>query len=167
MAESFEDIPMRPGQLYRKGADMPEIITSTEIITVDLADLAARIRMEHEAAAASRRQGIGHALTAGELLLEAKAKVHHGEWLPWLRHYCGVSERSARRYMQLASHRAEIEAKTATVADLTINWALEVLRPQVPELQFHPFNEIFPVDEPVHERACARLVRFRVTEPCR
>jgi hypothetical protein len=44
-------------------------------------------------------------LTAGDLLLEAKAQVGHGQWLRWLRDRCGVSDRIARLYMRLARNR--------------------------------------------------------------
>ena len=49
-----------------------------------LATLANAINSEHEAACRSVRQGLEHARHAGDLLLEAKAQVKHGEWLPWL-----------------------------------------------------------------------------------
>ena len=46
-----------------------------------LADLAARIRHEHCAAAEKLTEALRHAMTAGELLVEAKALVQHGQWL--------------------------------------------------------------------------------------
>jgi hypothetical protein len=46
-----------------------------------LADLAARIR--DKAAAKAVKSGVEHAMTAGDLLIEAKAEVPHGQWLPW------------------------------------------------------------------------------------
>ena len=50
-----------------------------------LADLAARIRAEHEATAVALRLSVMHAMAAGELLIEAKAQLgRHGAWLPWL-----------------------------------------------------------------------------------
>jgi hypothetical protein len=46
-----------------------------------LADLVARINQEHEAAAADIRSGLGHAITAGALLIEAKRQCGgHGKW---------------------------------------------------------------------------------------
>jgi hypothetical protein len=93
-----------------------------------LADLAARIRAEHEASALSLRLGAEHAFHAGELLVEAKALVGHGQWLPWLRDHCGISERTAQLYMRCAKNRAEIEAANAQpIADLTLNEAAALL----------------------------------------
>ena len=67
-----------------------------------LADLAARIRAEHEAASADFNSGLRHAMTAGSLLIEAKAQIPHGEWLPWLKDRCTISERTAQAYMRVS-----------------------------------------------------------------
>ena len=92
-----------------------------------LADLAARIRAEHEGVAAAIRRGLEHAIRAGDLLIEAKGKVPHGEWLPWLA-TTGVPERAAQRYMRLARNRAKIEtANPSDLSDLTVDAALALL----------------------------------------
>jgi hypothetical protein len=65
-----------------------------------LALLASRINAEHTAVASSLRQGLRHAMAAGELLIEAKALVKHGRWLPWLREHCEISDRTAQLYMR-------------------------------------------------------------------
>lgn len=38
----------------------------------------------------------------GKRLIEAKAQLKHGEWLPWLSEKVEFSETSAQRFMQLA-----------------------------------------------------------------
>ena len=109
-----------------------------------LPHLAARIRAEHEAAEASYRKGIQHALAAGELLTEAKAKVQHGQWLPWLEANCGLSERTSQRYMRLFNERATLEANTTRVSDLSIRGALNLLvKPDTDEHPFAEFEEWF------------------------
>jgi N6-adenosine-specific RNA methylase IME4 len=92
-----------------------------------LVDIAARIRTEHEAVTASLKRGIEHAIAAGELLIEAKDHVPHGQWLPWLAEHCGVTPRSAQLYMRLARHRTELEANTKQISHLTIPKALNAL----------------------------------------
>ncbi len=92
-----------------------------------LPDLAARIRAEHEATATAMKGAVEHAIAAGELLLQAKGQLKHGQWLPWLEQNCEISERSAQRYMRLAENREQIEAKSATVSDLTIRDAAKLL----------------------------------------
>jgi hypothetical protein len=52
-----------------------------------LADLAARIKNEHRAAADTLKASVRHGIAAGDLLIEAKAQLKHGQWLPWLRDY--------------------------------------------------------------------------------
>jgi len=69
------------------------------------------------------RNTIQHAIRCGELLLEMKRRVGHGNWLAWVDEHFQASERTARNYIQIA--------KTATVADLhddtTIRSALRAL----------------------------------------
>jgi hypothetical protein len=92
-----------------------------------LADLAARIRTEHDAATVSMKAGVLHAIQAGALLIEAKEKLEHGQWLPWLKANCEISERTAQQYMRLARHRDEIDTKSAEHADLPVSRALRLL----------------------------------------
>jgi hypothetical protein len=93
-----------------------------------LADLAARIKVEHQAVASALKSGALHAIAAGELLIEAKQNpaMKHGQWLPWLMS-CDISERMAQRYMRLARNKAAIEANPTCVSDLSMNSALAML----------------------------------------
>jgi hypothetical protein len=63
-----------------------------------LADLAARIRAEHEAATLAIKRGLAHSIAAGKLLNEAKALLKHGQWLP-------LAARSLRRSL---AHRSTV-----------------------------------------------------------
>jgi Protein of unknown function (DUF3102) len=93
-----------------------------------LPDLAARIKAEHEAATASLRDSVRHAIAAGELLIEAKARLKHGQWLPWLRDHCSISERTAQLYMRVGKNRDQIEGQMRNgVADLSLNEAAALL----------------------------------------
>ena len=92
-----------------------------------LVALAADINGEHAAAFGKAREALQHARRAGELLIEAKVGLSHGEWLPWLRDHCEFSERTAQSYMRLASRWPELEAKSAAVADLPLRDALKAL----------------------------------------
>jgi hypothetical protein len=97
--------------------------------------LAERIREEHSAAEVAKgaavvaaRKGIEHALVAGDLLIEAKAQIPHGHWLPWLAENCPtVSERMAQHYMRLARNRVELEAEKRNVSDLSLREAVRLL----------------------------------------
>src|SRR5262249_37659463 len=93
-----------------------------------LADLAARIRAEHEACASALKRGLDHAITAGRLLIEAKGKHAHGGWLPWLHEHCQVPERTAQAYMRCARTFGTLdEANTQRVGDLSPRDSLGLL----------------------------------------
>ena len=51
-----------------------------EVVSVDLAGLANEIRSEHQLCIQSMRKGVEHALKIGELLLQAREIMKHGEW---------------------------------------------------------------------------------------
>ena len=107
----------------RPAADLTQAITTSN----SLADLAARIRAEHNAVAAAARATLQHAFRVGELLLEARKLVDHGQWADWVCEHCKISERTAQKYMQLARHPEVLEAKAPLTADLTIDEALRSL----------------------------------------
>ena len=74
-------------------------------------------------ATAYMRRGLQRAIACGRLLIEVKAKLGHGQWLPFLRKYCRVPERTASHYMRLAHHEDEI----GKFADLTVSGALALI----------------------------------------
>ena len=88
-----------------------------------LPELAARIMAEHEAAGVAIKRGLGHAIEAGKLLIEAKDLCDHGQWLPWLEANCQIPGRTVRHYMWLARR----ESKIGNVADLTVREAIDQL----------------------------------------
>jgi hypothetical protein len=101
-----------------------------------LDQLGAQIRAEHLAAEASAADAIAHAIEAGQLLLQAKDKVEHGEWLPWLTEHCERSERQAQRYMKIATRLpALLEANPTRASDLSIRGALALLTTPKPTVR--------------------------------
>jgi N6-adenosine-specific RNA methylase IME4 len=90
-----------------------------------LRDLAARINAEHTEVVHALKAGIEHGTKAGHLLIEAKAQIKHGGWLPWLKVYCLISARTATTYMLLAENVELL--KSAGLADLTIEQALKLI----------------------------------------
>jgi hypothetical protein len=108
-------------------------VTSTNVASQEpqatLDELAVRIRAEHQAAAEAARNGILHALQAGQLLREAQKQVPHGEWSHWLERNCEFNERTARRYVQLAS-LWDVKSVAATdLHDLPITTMIKRLAP--------------------------------------
>nr|DAF37386.1 MAG TPA: Protein of unknown function (DUF3102) [Caudoviricetes sp.] len=70
-----------------------------------------------------KRQAGSAILEIGKRLAEAKEKLSHGEWLPWLEKKVAFSERSAQQYMRLWKEYG----KSALSADLSISKALVLL----------------------------------------
>lgn len=99
---------------------------SGAIAPMGLSALAERISAEHLACRTAYQDSLSHARACGELLIQAKAEVKHGSWLPWLAENTQIGERSARAYMQVARDWAVLE-KSATVADLSFRDALRLL----------------------------------------
>jgi hypothetical protein len=73
-------------------------VTTGEILSTPADEINIEYRLSKEVAI----DWIGHVIRCGQLLIEQKAKLSHGEWLPWVMQYCDMSEQQARRYMQVA-----------------------------------------------------------------
>lgn len=71
---------------------------------------------------AKRRAG-ENILTIGRGLIEAKAMLSHGEWLPWLTERVEFSEKSAQNFMRIARNYSNPQ----TLADLGASKALMLL----------------------------------------
>jgi len=91
-----------------------------------LDELATRIKIANKAVRDAAKNIVREAITAGLGLIDAKAKLTHGEWLPWLEQNCGFSERTAHNYMLIAANQHKF--KFAIDADLTLNQALRQIR---------------------------------------
>ena len=143
------------------------------IATNDLAQLAKVINREHDLACQAIRTGLEHALTAGDLLQQAKAKVQHGDWLAWLEANCTVSERTAQAYMRLAREWPRLsDPKAQRVADLPLRQVLALVaeprseeapqsaRAEIPE---NPYWRFLAVAESLIETRERQL--YRDTHP--
>ena len=75
----------------------------------------------------AKRAGGEAILTIGRGLIEAKEKLPHGEWLPWLNEQVDLSERTGQKFMKLAREWSNPN----TLADLGASKALMLLA--VPE----------------------------------
>jgi len=73
---------------------MNESITS-------LTDLAAQANENHQLAVSTAGSALEFARLSGAALIEAKALVKHGEWLPWLESNFRASRFTAANYMKL------------------------------------------------------------------
>ena len=86
------------------------------------ASLAPSIIAEHREAEHDMRSAVRHAIRCGELLIEAKAGLKHGEWEAWIEANLRFKASTVRGYMRLASLDP---AKRQHVADLSLREALK------------------------------------------
>lgn len=87
--------------------NMKQIIDATtgEIISSSWDE----INLEADLAEKGAFNWLSHVIKCGQLLIEQKAKLEHGEWLPSLMQYCNLRERQARRYMEVANRSRETD----------------------------------------------------------
>ena len=122
----------------------------TEILpnNVALAGLADRINTEHEAVCEAAMTATQHAIKCGNLLAEAKSGLSHGQWLPWLKENCELSERTTQAYMRLARRYEELGGEEAQrVADLPVRQAMVAIA----DHQAEQVPGIWNKDEPASE----------------
>ena len=140
-----------------------------------LRELAAKIDAEHSAAHGHARQALERAAECGRRLVEAKALVPHGQWLPWLEANTSVGARQSQKYMRLAEGWAEIEAKCELGSHLSFSRALELIAaPQETEPEPEPEPDPRAVEIGFHWRhllvnlgdfaRCAREMRDRLQD---
>lgn len=94
-----------------------------------LESLVAQINSTHAQFQQVYKTSLTLAYQIGELLVQAKTEVGHGNWLRWVEDNCTFSERTSQVYMKVF-HRWDIISKSAETADLSIHRALEMLAPQ-------------------------------------
>ena len=64
---------------------------------------ATEINEAHRLARSSAETAVEHAIRCGQLLLEKKAAMRHGEWIPWIEANCEFDRFSAAKYMKAAN----------------------------------------------------------------
>lgn len=122
-----------PPEMRREPGKAPLKDQSSLPTEANLSMLPEQINAEHEAAFGKAREALDHARRAGELLIEAKAKVGHGKWLPWIEANCRFSESKAQRYIRLAEGWDALALKSVNLTDLTVSGALQLLaKPKAP-----------------------------------
>jgi transposase len=70
-----------------------------------LEQLSAEIRQGHAAVQSAVAETLTHALSVGDALLRAKARIERGRFVPWIEEECGLVYNTANGYMRLARYR--------------------------------------------------------------
>jgi hypothetical protein len=81
------------------------------------------IREKHQSILYNFKRSVETAIEVGELLIEPKQRVGHGNFEGWVKDHCGFSYRSARRYTQMARDKdkllAQLNLQNAALGDLS------------------------------------------------
>jgi hypothetical protein len=73
-------------------------ITVTNNITTDA--IAEKINEEHRLAHSAAETAVAHAVRCGQLLIQQRKAMNHGEFMPWVKKNCEFSHATANRYMK-------------------------------------------------------------------
>jgi hypothetical protein len=93
--------------------------------------LATGIREKHQAALDAAANAVSLAREAGELLIQAKVQVAHGQWAQWLKANVQFSERTAQGYMRLVRELPKLDdEKAQRVAVMPLRQALKAIADQ-------------------------------------
>ena len=105
-----------------------------------LDDIRALIEEHYQLQQAAIKQSLIHAKIMGDLLLEAKQQLKHGQWSNWLEeNFPFFAETTVRNYMRI-SQNWELIQETAIIADLTVVKALKIVsKNQKLEKLKHPY----------------------------
>lgn len=96
-----------------------------------------QINLEHRLANSKASEAVQHATNCGLMLLQRKASLNHGEWLPWLNGEIEsgrlkVKTSQAHKYMRVASN---LHCGVNLLEAPSINAALELLSDKEPDEQ--------------------------------
>lgn len=114
---------------------MTQVQTSERVEIVGT--IADAINKEHQLFEAGMRSSLIHAIHCGELLIQQKAQLEHGEWLPWVMMNCDFSDRRARQYMEIANRNTCSDLGGAT----SIKSALKIIAEERQEAAPEPDPE--------------------------
>ena len=90
--------------------------TDVDLSTMTLDDLVRRVNVEHGLCErdsitfkSAFTGALGHAIRAGEALLEAKSRIPNGEWRAWLTSNVAAHVMTVQEYMRIAEFRSDVE----------------------------------------------------------
>lgn len=110
------------------------------VVKQDLSVLAATANDLHAGVQKAAGEVITKARRCGEFLIQIKGEVGHGNFIAWVEANTNIPARTARRYMMLA-RGWELLCKTATVADLPIVQATELIARAQRQAKYVPLTK--------------------------
>jgi hypothetical protein len=93
---------------------------------VNYVEEANKLRKLHQECCEAIHTGVQKAIQAGEILVAVKAKLKHGEWIPWIQANLNFDRHTAAQYMRCYDHRERLNVCLGThltIKDLAkIEW---------------------------------------------
>jgi predicted GNAT family acetyltransferase len=77
-----------------------------DIVSIEQTGLADEINKEHGLAQQLSETAVQHAIRCGQLLVEVKVALEHGQFEKWMADNCSFASSTARRYIQAAKQNA-------------------------------------------------------------
>jgi DUF3102 family protein len=143
------EAPFKTIHVKTTGGNMSQMaLKETEALARPLKVLVPLIKEEIELGDAA---GLEHYRAAGEMLLEAKSQVEHGEWKGWLERNFKLSQQTASTYMKLVP---ALKSKNQPAGGFSS--MREALRPNEPSRA--TWHE--PVKEILNERVAPSIDRY-------
>lgn len=111
---------------------MLTIIKDTEMEKLPLEDMALEINEQHRLATESAGTAIEHAIATGELLIEVKGRLKHGQFMKWLNdnHKSGILQFKriqATKYMKAAHEKLRLGLNVQSTEHLGLDQAMKLL----------------------------------------
>jgi hypothetical protein len=78
------------------------LMSKTEM---QITDLAPEINEAHHMARVAAESAVEHAIRCGELLIQQKKRLKHGQFVDWVKEHCDFSYPSAVLYMRSTRHK--------------------------------------------------------------
>ena len=127
----------------------------SEIINIEalpLETLGMGVAESSEAAEAAIGKAVQHALRCGKYLSEAKSRLSHGEWLPWLDRFFHGDPRTAQRWMRVAENATRVPnlSDASSIRD-ALRMIADFDRPDTTEAAPEPAREPQQAPEPERE----------------
>jgi hypothetical protein len=95
------------------------------------AELVDKINVGHQEIVGASKDIIEKACATGKLLLEAKNRVKHGDWQKWMADNLRFTERTAQKYMLIATHEKKWRGKTDSESDLTLQGVTDFINERI------------------------------------
>lgn len=102
-------------------------------IVEDRTEVAERINSLHAEMTGHMSMAVKKAIQIGELLVEQKNSLEHGEWIPWVESNLTFGRKQAAAYMRVYNRRDEIANVTSGLHLTSLNQAVSLLADPKPE----------------------------------